>query len=82
MGVNQSIQKKTHELEQAIDTKINRQAMIQREIQMSVSIAQARDSLMWFGSLYSLLITGLSTAFILKKPISKLAGIPVIIEFV
>jgi predicted XRE-type DNA-binding protein len=77
MGVNQSIQKKTHEIEQAIEQKINQRAMIQREIQMSVSIAQARDSLMWFGSLYSLLITGLSTAFLLKKPVSKLVGIPV-----
>jgi hypothetical protein len=79
MGVKQSIQKKTHEIEQSIEQKINQRAMIQREIQMSVSIAQARDSLMWFGTLYSLFITGLSTAMILKKPIPKAAAIPVIL---
>jgi hypothetical protein len=79
MGVQQSIEKKTIEIEQSIDRKINQRAMIQREIQMSVGLAQARDSLMWFGSLYSIFITGLSSAILLKKSVPKVVALPVVL---
>lgn len=34
-----------------------RKAMMQREVEMSLNIAKARDSLMWFGSLYSTFVS-------------------------
>jgi hypothetical protein len=36
-----------------------RQAMVQREVAMAVSIARARDSLQWFGGAYSVYISAL-----------------------
>jgi hypothetical protein len=50
--------------------------MLQREIQMAVSIAQARDSLMWFGSLYSLYLVAISASILTKKPLPAAAPLP------
>lgn len=54
-------------VEAAVDSKLQKQAMLQREIQMSVTIAQARDKLMWYGSLYSLYLFGISAAILSKR---------------
>uniref|UniRef100_A0A0G4I3V5 Uncharacterized protein n=1 Tax=Chromera velia CCMP2878 TaxID=1169474 RepID=A0A0G4I3V5_9ALVE len=43
-------------VEDAIEDKIAQKAMMQREVQMSVNIAKARDTLMWFGGLYTFFI--------------------------
>ena len=66
-------------LEQSIDNKINRRMMIQREVQMSVNLAQSRDSLMWFSGLYSLYLLSLSVAILSRRNVPKVAGIPILI---
>lgn len=71
-----TIKNQTNAIENKIDNKINRRMMIQREIQMSVNIAQARDTLMWFGGLYSFYLISLSLAILTRRNIPKVVGIP------
>ena len=55
--------------------------MIQREIQMAINIARARDTIQIFGSIYLTFVGGISVAKILKKPvvIPNIVGIPIVI---
>mmetsp|Transcript_26207 Transcript_26207/g.53265 ORF Transcript_26207/g.53265 Transcript_26207/m.53265 type:complete len:137 (-) Transcript_26207:258-668(-) len=50
-----------------------------REVEMSVNISRARDSLMWFGGLYTVFLTGLGVGAIARKPIPPAVGVPVIL---
>ena len=63
----------------SIQNKMHRQMMVQREVQMAVGMAQARDSLQWFGGLYTFFLTALSTAKLAKKPVPALAALPVVV---
>ena len=54
--------------------KMATQAMLQREIQMSINIAKARDSLMWFGSLYAVVVTGATLGVIARRPVPHIIG--------
>ena len=65
------------QVEHTIDEKMMKRAMLQREIQLSIGIAQARDNLNWFASLYTALLTGLIVAKVANMPIPKAAAIPV-----
>ena len=53
--------------------------MMQREIQMAINIARARDTIQIFGSIYLTFVGGVSVAKILKKPVPNLVGIPIVI---
>lgn len=53
--------------------------MQQRELNMALNIAKARDSLQIFGSLYATFVSGLGIAKIARKPVPHLAGVPVVI---
>ena len=65
--------------EAALQEKMARRAMVQREVEMSVSIARARDSLQWFGGLYASYITGLTAASLARKPIPRIAALPAVL---
>mmetsp|Transcript_11425 Transcript_11425/g.11824 ORF Transcript_11425/g.11824 Transcript_11425/m.11824 type:complete len:164 (+) Transcript_11425:68-559(+) len=78
-NISSTINKQTTIIEKSIDEKVNRRMMIQREIQMSVNIAQSRDSLMWFGGLYTFYLCGISLALISRRNINKIAFVPGII---
>ena len=52
--------------------------MIQREVQMAVNIAKARDSIHIFGSLWLTLLSGVSVAKIAGKPVPSVVGIPIL----
>ena len=63
-----------------VQDEITKRMMIQREVQMAVNIARARDNIYIFGSVYLTFVTGLTTAkLLLKKPVPTIAGIPVVI---
>ena len=53
--------------------------MQQREINMALNIARARDMLQIYGSIYLAGVTGLSLAKLAGKPVPHLAGIPVVV---
>ena len=63
----------------AVEDEIARRMMLQREIQMSVNIAKARDSLMIFGSAWGTLVTGVATARVMGRPVPPVAGVPIVI---
>eukprot|EP00470_Lotharella_oceanica_P002142 CAMPEP_0170170126 /NCGR_PEP_ID=MMETSP0040_2-20121228/3081_1 /TAXON_ID=641309 /ORGANISM="Lotharella oceanica, Strain CCMP622" /LENGTH=165 /DNA_ID=CAMNT_0010409303 /DNA_START=20 /DNA_END=517 /DNA_ORIENTATION=- len=75
MGVGSYVQSAK---ENVLDT-VSTQAMLQREIQMSINIARARDSLQWYGGLYATFITGVSLAKISGKPVPAIAAVPAVI---
>jgi hypothetical protein len=45
-----------------VEEEIARRMMIQREVQMSVSIAKARDTIQIFGSAYATFVSGVALA--------------------
>ena len=65
--------------EQSIKDRIALQAMAQREVQLSVSMAQARDNLLVFGSAWTCLLTGVTTAKLLGKTVPPFAAVPVLV---
>eukprot|EP00525_Craspedostauros_australis_P005216 CAMPEP_0198114416 /NCGR_PEP_ID=MMETSP1442-20131203/5810_1 /TAXON_ID= /ORGANISM="Craspedostauros australis, Strain CCMP3328" /LENGTH=170 /DNA_ID=CAMNT_0043771723 /DNA_START=138 /DNA_END=650 /DNA_ORIENTATION=+ len=66
-------------MQQKIDDEITRRMMLQREVQMAVNIAKARDSLYIFGSVWLTLVSGVSTAVVLKKPVNHVVAVPIVI---
>ena len=53
--------------------------MAQREIQMSIEMSKARDSLLIFGSVYSTLVSGITVAKLAGKPVPAAAAIPFVV---
>ena len=62
-----------------VEDEIARRMMIQREIQMAVNVARARDTLWIFGSAWATLVTGATTAKLLGKPVPPVLVVPVVI---
>ena len=62
-----------------IEEEISRRMMIQREVQMSVNIAKARDTIQIFGSAYLTFVTGITVAKLAGKSVPPIAGVPVVI---
>ena len=62
-------------VEAKLEDKLMRKAMMQREVELSIGIAKARDSLMWFGGLYSTLVTGVTLATIAGKHVPPVAAV-------
>lgn len=62
-----------------VDEEITKRMMMQREIQMSVNIAKARDALHVFGSLWLTFTSGVTIATLAKKPVPKVLFAPVVI---
>lgn len=62
-----------------LETEVARRAMMQREVQMSIQIAKARDNLQIFGSLWLTLVTGAGAARIAGKKVPGLVGVPVVV---
>ena len=63
----------------SVETEVYRKMMVQREVQMAVNIAKARDNLQVFGSIWLTYGTGLVTAAALKKPVPGPAAIPLVV---
>ena len=62
-----------------VETEFAKRAMMQREVQMAINIAKARDNLQIFGSLWLTLVSGVGAARVAGKPIPSAVGIPVVV---
>ena len=51
---------------QRVADVVDRKAMMQREVQLALNVAKARDTLQWWGTLY--------TTFITTVTLAKLSG--------
>lgn len=81
-GDQQQQKKKPSGFEQfksTIEDELARRMMLQREVQMAVNIARARDNLFVFGSAWGTLVTGAVTAHAIGRPVPHLVGVPVVI---
>lgn len=68
-----------NKIKTGLEDEIARKAMIQREVQMAVKIAQMRDTLCIFGTAYATFVTGVVTAKALGRAVPPVAGVPVVI---
>eukprot|EP00038_Savillea_parva_P020437 m.31365 g.31365 ORF g.31365 m.31365 type:complete len:157 (-) comp4794_c0_seq1:63-533(-) len=62
----------------AIKEQVDTRMMIQREIQMAINVAKARDALQWYGGLYAAGMTGASFAAMAGK-LPKVAAVPAVV---
>jgi len=62
-----------------LNDEIARRMMIQREIQMAVNIAKARDTIWIFGSAWATFTTGVVTARTLGRAVPPVAFVPVVV---
>lgn len=62
-----------------VEDEIAKRAMIQREVQMALNIAKARDSIQIFGSAWLTLVSGASIAKIAGKPVPGMVAVPVVV---
>lgn len=62
-----------------IETEIAKRAMMQREVQMAINMAKARDNIQIFGSLWLTLVSGAGAAKIAGKTVPSAAGIPIVV---
>jgi hypothetical protein len=62
-----------------VQDELSRRAMLQREVQMAVNIAKARDTIWIFGSAWTALTAGVATAHALGRPVPGVAGVPVVV---
>jgi hypothetical protein len=69
----------TEKIKERVEEEISRKMMLQREVQMAVNIAKARDSLYIFGSVWLTFTSGISIAHVLRKPVPVAANIPVVL---
>lgn len=66
-------------IKSGIEDEITKRSMLQREVQMAVNIAKARDAIQIFGSLWLTLVTGVTTAHLAGKKLPGLLGVPVVV---
>lgn len=77
MGITQSVEHTKTSIKDSIQDEITKRMMIQREVQMAVNIAKARDMIHIYGSLWLSMVAGMGIAKVAGKPIPSIAGIPV-----
>jgi Uncharacterised conserved protein (DUF2368) len=63
----------------SVEDEMARRMMLQREVQMAVNIAKARDTIWVFGSAWSVLTTAVLGARAAGKTVPSAAGIPVVV---
>mmetsp|Transcript_25141 Transcript_25141/g.54881 ORF Transcript_25141/g.54881 Transcript_25141/m.54881 type:complete len:189 (+) Transcript_25141:114-680(+) len=62
----------------AVDEELGRRMMLQREVQMSVSIAKARDTIQIFGSAWGTLVAGAVGAKAAGRHVPPILGVPIV----
>lgn len=68
----------TDSIKAKVDEELTRRMMIQREVQMAVNIARARDNVYIFGSVYLTFVSGITIAKMLKKPVPVFVALPLV----
>jgi hypothetical protein len=66
-------------IKDTVNDEIAKRMMIQREIQLALTIARTRDTLFVFGSAWGVFATGLVTAKALGKKVPPAAGVPLVV---
>lgn len=66
-------------IKEAVNDEIARRAMVQREIQLALTIARTRDTLFVFGSAWGVFTSGVVTAKAFGRNVPPLAGAPVVV---
>mmetsp|Transcript_23441 Transcript_23441/g.34595 ORF Transcript_23441/g.34595 Transcript_23441/m.34595 type:complete len:157 (+) Transcript_23441:56-526(+) len=80
MGSSQSkVSSFGERIKSSVEDEIIKRGMLQREIQMAVNIAKARDAIQIFGSLWLTLVTGVSIAHLAGRKPPSLIGVPVVV---
>jgi len=69
----------TDTVKDRVEQEITRRTMLQREIQMAVSIAKARDTIFVFGSVWLTFVSAVTVAKVMKKPVPPMVGVPVVV---
>lgn len=69
----------TDRVKTGIEDEIYKRSMMQREIQMAMNVARARDSLQIFGSLWLTLVGGVGVARAAGRPITGVVGVPIVV---
>lgn len=72
-------QKFLQDIKSNVEGEIARRAMMQREIQMAINIAKARDTLAIFGSAWATLVVGVGSAKAMGRAVPPTAGIPIVL---
>ena len=62
----------------AVDEELSRRMMLQREVQMSVNIAKARDTIQIFGSAWGTLVAGAVGAKAAGRHVPPILGVPIV----
>lgn len=75
----QKHQSKLDESRSKVEDELARRMMLQREIQMAVNIAKARDTLCIFGTAWGTLVSGVAMARLAGKHVPPVAGVPIVI---
>ena len=63
----------------AVDEELGRRMMIQREVQMAVNIAKARDTIQIFGTAWTVFVGGVASAKIAGRKVPPVAAVPVVV---
>ena len=63
----------------AVDEELGRRMMVQREVQMAVNIAKARDTIQIFGSAWAVFVSGVAGAKIAGKKVPPIAAVPFVV---
>lgn len=79
MGLTQSVQATKNSIRESLQDEISQRMMIQREVQMAVNIAKARDTIHYFGSLWVTLVSGVSIATLAGKKVPPVVGVPIVV---
>merc|ERR1711865_311863 len=78
-SIQEKIQAAAEEKGNEIRDKVEQQMCMQMQINKSLSIAQARDSLQWFGGLYTTLVGAVTVAKVAGKPVPAPVLIPIVL---
>lgn len=79
MGVAQSVENTKHRIKDGIEDEIMKRMMLQREVQMALNIAKARDTLHIFGTLWATFVGAVSIGHLAGHNVPKVASIPCVI---
>jgi hypothetical protein len=66
-------------LRDRVEEEIARRMMIQREVQMSINILKARDTIQIFGSTYATFVGGVCIAHLAGRNLPPVVGVPIAI---
>lgn len=62
-----------------VEDELARKMMVQREVQMAVNMAKARDTIWIYGSAWATLVAGASVAQLAGRKPPAIVGVPIVV---